>query len=95
MQFDRRADYVAISRPAALDRINDIQAASDEGRKYLNRAWRAKESDWSAFINWMGQADAVLQAIRRTGDDWAGLVSAAPAIDPNQIAFWEQAAQAA
>jgi hypothetical protein len=98
-RIDRRADYIAVSRPATLDRINDIQAATDEGRKYLNRAWRANrpegEPDWGTYLHWMGQTLAVFEDIRRVGNDWAGTVTSAPAIDPNQIQIWEQAAAAA
>lgn len=97
-RIDRRADYIAVSRPATLDRINDIQAATDEGRKYLDRAWHANRpeyTDWSAFIHWMGQTLAVFEDIRRIGNDWAGTVTSAPAIDPNQLEVWDSAAAAA
>ena len=93
-KIDRRADYIAISRPSALDRINDIQAAADEGRRQLDRAWRTREADWQVFFHWMVKADETLQGIRRIGNDWAGEVSNADSVPLDQISLWEAAAAA-
>ena len=94
-RIDRRADYILASRPAVLDRINDIQAAADEGRRQLDRAWRTREADWQVFFHWMVKADETLQGIRAIGNEWADEVTAADAIPVDQLALWESAAAAA
>ena len=96
MTIDRRADYIAVSRPATLDRINDLQASADEGRRDLERAYQAHVmEDWPRYLHFTGKLDALLRSVRAIGDDWAGEVTSAPAIDPNQLSVWEQAALAA
>ena len=95
-RIDRRADYIAVSRPAALDRINDIQAASDEGRRALERAYQAHvQDDWPRYLHFTGKLDALLQGIRAIGNEWAGEVTAADAIPADQLGLWESAAAAA
>jgi hypothetical protein len=88
-RIDRRADYIAVSRPATLDRINDLQAASDEGRRDLERAYQAHvQDDWPRYLHFTGKLDALLRGLRDMGDVWAGEVTAAPALDPNQLEVW-------
>lgn len=95
-RIDRRADYIAVSRPATLDRINDLQAASDEGRRDLERAYSAHvQDDWPKYLHFTGKLDALLQALRHIGDEWAREVTEADAIPVDQLAIWEQAAAAA
>lgn len=88
MGIDRRAEYVAVNRSQVLDSINEIQATTDEGRVFLERAWNTTQGDWSAFTHWLCCADVAFARIRSLGNEWAGQVSDAPVVPHGQLNVW-------